>query len=266
MTLVNFLRRMFLKVKAWRASTLAIVILASVSFCKEQDKSANTPAKRFLYTTESGVSFREEPKPNAKLIRTLKAGERVEYVTEETDAKLIGGLKGIWTCVNFEGKEGWVFGYFLSKEKEEQLVPLQYATPEEDFFGKLEESINSRKARLVFNSEEKFKLNVNTACLEGGGSDRQCISEGPIQIEFNKSKKSLLPSFGLHAQAGERQIKGVTRQDVSQFELNLSEPLLIPGNSDETQAKNSIFVTVNKKSIEVVFSDGKSTKFRWLKE
>lgn len=72
-------------------------------------------------TAPSGLSFREKPELDAKLLATVPFKERV-LTCSQTEGKLtVGEVQGFWRPVQYEGQKGYMFdGYLAIEEKEEK--------------------------------------------------------------------------------------------------------------------------------------------------
>ncbi len=65
-------------------------------------------------TAEKGLRMREAPSETAKIIILIPHGSEISFLEEQGREMTIGGAKGKWTKVSWQGREGWVFGGFLS--------------------------------------------------------------------------------------------------------------------------------------------------------
>lgn len=65
-------------------------------------------------TAEKGLRMREAPSETAKIITLVPQGTEVTFIGEDDREMTIGGAKGKWTKVSWQGREGWAFGGFLS--------------------------------------------------------------------------------------------------------------------------------------------------------
>lgn len=63
---------------------------------------------------EKGLRLREAPSETARIITLIPHGSEVRFRGEEDREMTIGGAKGKWTKVSWQGREGWAFGGFLS--------------------------------------------------------------------------------------------------------------------------------------------------------
>ena len=73
---------------------------------------------------KGGLSLRVSPATNAKRIRIIPDKAKVRFLGEAGSELTLSGRFGRWSRVNYRGKNGWVFGGFLS-----ELAPGQKPPP-----------------------------------------------------------------------------------------------------------------------------------------
>ena len=91
---------------------IAIIILCAFD-CAFAGESATI-------TAASGLSMREKPARNAKLIVKLQQGTKVEVIDRNGPAEQIEGRRSNWCKITFRGHTGWVFGGFIQESPSRQ--------------------------------------------------------------------------------------------------------------------------------------------------
>jgi len=100
-----------------------LIILSLLAIIVATIASASNPHPFFsneetvYVTAPSGLTLREAPNLNARIIEIIPFGESIQVLIEESlemDSQRIDWVDGQWIKVNFEGEEGFVFDGFLS--------------------------------------------------------------------------------------------------------------------------------------------------------
>ena len=73
-------------------------------------------------SASSGLRMRDQPNLNGKKLDVIPYGERVNWVAENEETVFLAGTSGKWTKVKWEGKDGWVYGGFLSSMHPEKAT------------------------------------------------------------------------------------------------------------------------------------------------
>ncbi len=84
------------------------LILCTVQCKKNHGNEANVTAER-------GLSLRQEPTRNSKVITLLPLKAKVIIINENGPEEEIDGINGKWVRVNYYGSYGWVFNGYLEK-------------------------------------------------------------------------------------------------------------------------------------------------------
>jgi len=96
-------------------SLIAILIGSAVSASTPETFFSNN--ETVYVTAPSGLTLREAPNVNARIIEIIPFGESISVVIEESvemESQRIDWIDGQWIKVSFEGEEGFVFDGFLS--------------------------------------------------------------------------------------------------------------------------------------------------------
>jgi len=100
-----------------------LIMLSLIAILIGSAVSASTPETFFsnnetvYVTAPSGLTLREAPNVNARIIEIIPFGESISVVIEESvemESQRIDWIDGQWIKVSFEGEEGFVFDGFLS--------------------------------------------------------------------------------------------------------------------------------------------------------
>jgi len=70
---------------------------------------------------EKGLRMRDKPGLTGSVMCLIPYSWRVTLITESSQTITLDGEKGKWTKVKWDGREGWVFGRFLSSRKPHYL-------------------------------------------------------------------------------------------------------------------------------------------------
>ncbi len=105
----------------WGGTALLALSVMVSGACKKggeagaaKDESiANKGQTRYI-STKSGLRMRASADTKGKKVALIPGGDAVSVVAEKKSVVNIGGKSGVWTRVKWAGKEGWVFGYYLS--------------------------------------------------------------------------------------------------------------------------------------------------------
>ncbi len=81
------------------------------------DKSDFTPHRMFVFA-EEGLALRTKPSREGDIISIIQHQAEVNTLAVSGPEQVIDGARGKWTKISCDGKEGWVFGGFLSYQKE----------------------------------------------------------------------------------------------------------------------------------------------------
>ncbi len=67
-------------------------------------------------SNKDGLRMRGKPSTDGEIITVIPSKDEVKILEEVGETLMISGASGKWTKIIHDGKEGWVFGGFLSRE------------------------------------------------------------------------------------------------------------------------------------------------------
>lgn len=95
---------------AFTGKRILIILAAFIGF----NAMAQEPPRYLNVLAVNGLNMRTQPEANARIVTKVAYGQRVE-VLELTDVKLqLGWVNDRWYKVRFHGREGYLFGGYLS--------------------------------------------------------------------------------------------------------------------------------------------------------
>lgn len=84
---------------------------------EESIEKSMEESKEFRWVSaKAGLKVRNEPGTSAEKIGAIAFATKVTLISEKGDYLVLAGRKGKWSKVSWSGRNGWVFGGFLSKE------------------------------------------------------------------------------------------------------------------------------------------------------
>jgi len=139
----------------------------NMKFCMQVNNPENVPDQ--LYINGSKVNIRSTPSLNSEVIFQLNTGDKCDII-EKGKQETIKGSTNFWYKINYSGKNGWVFGDFISLSY--ISAPIE---TNEKVYAQL--SINGTKVNIranpVLNSPLIMQLNTGDKCdiIEKGNQE-----------------------------------------------------------------------------------------------
>ncbi|MDP6907861.1 MAG: SH3 domain-containing protein [Flavobacteriales bacterium] len=90
---------------------LLVILIAA---CTMQTAAQDNPKYLNVLAT-NGLNMRSKPETNARIITKVPFGKRVEVMEKTKAALQLGWIKDHWYRVQFRGREGYIFGGYLSE-------------------------------------------------------------------------------------------------------------------------------------------------------
>ncbi|WP_318310571.1 SH3 domain-containing protein [Flagellimonas crocea] len=86
-------------------------------YIKELDSFENLSSNKLGIKTDL-ANVRSNPNNNADILFQVEKGDICHIVAQGESLEKMNGITDRWYKINFNGKEGWVFGYYTTKRRE----------------------------------------------------------------------------------------------------------------------------------------------------
>ncbi|MCE9500837.1 MAG: SH3 domain-containing protein [Leptospira sp.] len=148
---------------------LLLIILSIYFSCRENENV-------YIVSAKSGLVLREKPDQLSKRIITLPFKSKVTLLKLSDSEETINSQISKWYNINFNGQIGWVFGAYLIKANNYELVNcLNY----------------SGIYKTVSESEWNYELKLNTDCSYVLHYDSHYWNDGEKVVNINKEDSGL---------------------------------------------------------------------------